>query len=175
MNMNSPSVVRVAGPRDYDAVWQLMLMSYDENSVFPLHERKARFHVERAIFPERIPPEDTGIRGVVGVIGAAHKLEALAFLTIGTFWYSEALHLEEFMVFVHPDHRKSGHAKTLLDWMELQVHETGLPLMTGVFSESPRNAAKCRLYQRKFPKLGEFFYLKPKDGTMVNGLVAASS
>ena len=173
--MNSPSVVRVAGPSDYDSVWNLMLMSYAENAVFPLTEKKARWCVERAIFPERISPTDTGMRGVVGVIGPHGRPEGLAFIAIGSFWYSEVLHLEEYMVFVHPDYRKTNHVKALLDWMELQVHETGLPLMTGVFSESPRNAAKCRLYQRKFPKLGEFFYLKPKSGTMVNGLVAASS
>lgn len=160
--MNAPSTVRVAGPDEFESVWSLMLLSYEENAVFPLDEPKARWHLRRAVCPNEIPPGDQGIRGAVGVIGVKGSLEGLCFLTIGSFWYSSALHLEEFMVFVHPDHRKTGHAKALLDWMETQVNETGLPLMTGVFSESPRNAAKCRLYQRKFPKLGEFFYLKPK-------------
>lgn len=152
--MSSPSVVRFAGIDDFNEVWALMRMSYSENAVFPLAIRKASECVKRALRHEQ---------GAIGVIGTDEGvLEGLAFLSIGTFWYSEAPHLEEYMVYVQPDHRKSGHAKALLDWMEQQVEETGLPLMTGVFSNSPRNEAKCRLYNRRFPKLGEFFYLQPK-------------
>jgi GNAT superfamily N-acetyltransferase len=165
--MSSPSVVRLANADDFVEVWALMRMSYAENAVFPLARRKAQECVKRALRYEH---------GAIGVIGSKEGvLEGLAFLCIGTFWYSEAPHLEEYMVYVQPDHRKSGHAKALLDWMEKQVNETGLPLMTGVFSNSARNEAKCRLYSRKFPKLGEFFYLQPKNSTMMPALVASSS
>lgn len=172
--MSCPSIVRVAGPKDFDAVWNLMLMSYEENAVFPLSENKAKWFLRRAIFPEEIPPQDVGVRGVVGVIGPKEGIEGLVFLTIGSFWYSDALHLEEFMVFVHPEHRKSDHAKALINWMKTQVDETGLPLMTGIFSLK-RTEAKCRLYQRMLPKLGELFYLTPKDSTISTALVASSS
>ena len=151
-----------------------MMMSYEENAVFPLSVQKARWFLDRAINPQNIAPSDTGTRGVVAVIGPKGALEGMAFLTVGSFWYSEALHLEEFMVFVHPSHRKSDHAKSLINWMKQQVEETGLPLMTGVFSLE-RTEAKCRLYQRMLPKLGEFFYFTPKNATMGNSLVAGSS
>ena len=156
--MSSPSEVRFAGPSEFEQVWYLMRMSYGENAVFPLSMRKAAGFVRRAL---------AGQEGAIGVIGPEEgELEALAFLSIGTFWYSERPHLEEYMVFVHPDHRKSQHAKALMRWMKQQVNETGLPLMTGIFSESARNEAKCRLYQREFPKLGEFFFFKPNSSTV---------
>jgi len=171
--MTSESIVRVATPDEYESVWKLMLLSYEENAVFPLDEPKARWHLRRAICPHEILSTDTGLRGVVGVIGGKDRLEGLCFLTIGSFWYSNALHLEEFMVFVHPDHRKSEHAKAFINWMKQQVAETGLPLMTGVFSLK-RTEAKCRLYQRMMPKLGEFFFYTP-DMVSSSALVASSS
>lgn len=165
--MSLPSVVRFADMDDLEEVWFLMRMSYGENAVFPLSPKKAQSYVKSALSHQQ------GAIGVIGPKGGC--LEALAFLCIGTFWYSDAPHLEEYMVYVHQDHRKSGHAKALLEWMEMQVEATKLPLMTGVFSNSPRNEAKCRLYSRKFPKLGEFFYLQPKNSTMMPALVASSS
>ena len=161
--MTSQSIVRVAEPDEYESVWQLMTLAYKENAVFPLDEPKARWHLRRAVCPHEISPTDTGLRGVVGVIGKKGGLEGLCFLTIGSFWYSSALHLEEFLLFVHADHRKSDHAKTLIAWMKQQTEETGLPLMTGVFSLK-RTEAKCRLYQRMLPKLGEFYFYKPNGG-----------
>lgn len=166
--MSSPSTVRFADLEDFDEVWFLMRMSYGENAVFPLARKKAQDCVKRALTPHNQ-------QGAIGVIGnKGDTLEALAFLTIGTFWYSEAPHLEEYMVFVHPDHRKSNHAKALINWMKEQVELTGIPLMTGVFSLE-RTEAKCRLYQRMLPKLGEFFYLQPKNATIPSGLSAVSS
>lgn len=159
--MSTPSTVRVAGAQDFDEVWRLLMESHQENALFPLAEDKVRWFVNRAIYPETIPPEDVGIRGVIGVIGPVGAVEGLVFLTIGSYWYSHEKHLEEFMVFVDPRHRRSEHAKALVSWMKLQVELTGLPLMTGIMSTS-RTEAKCRLYQRMMPKVGEFFFVAPK-------------
>lgn len=170
--MTTKSIVRIAEPDEYEDAWQLMLLSYEENAVFPLDEPKARWHLHRAVCPNDIPPMDTGTRGVVGVIGKKGGLEGLCLLMIGSFWYSSTLHLEEFMVFVHPGHRKSDHAKALINWMKQQVDETGLPLMTGVFSLK-RTEAKCRLYQRMLPKLGEFYFYKPNGANAELTLVSS--
>lgn len=159
--MSSPSKVRIAGVDDYDEVWRLLMESHDENALFPLAEDKVRWFVNRVIFPEIIHPEDTGIRGVIGVIGPIKALEALVFLTVGSHWYTHAQHIEEYMVFVDPRHRRSAHAKALVSWMKDQVEITGLPLLTGVQS-THRTEAKCRLYQRMLPKIGEFFFIRPK-------------
>ena len=164
--LNCPSLVRVAGGADYDEVWRLLMASHEENGLFPLAEDKVRWFVNRTIHPETIPPHDTGVRGIIGVIGeVGGALEGLVFLTIGEFWYSQAKHIEEYTVFVDPNHRRSGHAQALLKWMKSQVELTGLPLMTGIMSNH-RTEAKCRLYQRQMPKIGEFYFVRPIAGGM---------
>jgi len=158
--MSSPSTVRIAGPKDDDEVWRLLMAGHTENALFPLAEDKVRWFVNRVIYPETIPPNDTGSRGIIAVIGPVGALEALLFITIGEFWYSHAKHLEEMILLVDPKHRRSSHAKALVQFMKDQVELTKLPLLTGVQSTT-RTEAKCRLYQRMLPKIGEFFFVSP--------------
>ncbi len=158
--MTSPSLVRIAGPTDYGEVWRLFLQGHKENAVFELAPQKVEFFVRRALWPNLIAPADTGQRGVIGVIGEPSSLEALAFLVIGEVWYSSDKHVGDCFVFVDYEHRKSRHAKVLLEWMRDQSVQIGLPLLSGVVS-SERTEAKCALYRRMFPKVGEFFMWSP--------------
>lgn len=163
--MTAPSIVRVAKPEDYMGVWRLLLASHAENGKFPLAPAKVEFFVRRALVPEMIPPDDTGPRGVIGVIGAlGGTLEALAFVVIGGFWYTDQRHLEEYMVFVDPECRRSNHARALIGWMKQQSDITGLPLVTGIISNE-RTEAKVRLYERMLPKAGAFFLYGIKGAT----------
>ena len=159
--MTVPSIVRVATPDDYQEIWRLFLQGHNENGIFSLSARKVEWFMSRAIFPQAIQPGDTGTRGGIGVIGPSKALEALVFVTIGEYWYSDDKHIEEFLVYVDPEYRRSDHADALLNWMKEQVEKTGLPLMTGIVSNN-RTEAKCRLYRRVFPKAGEFFFYQPK-------------
>jgi hypothetical protein len=163
--MSVPSVIRIAGPDDFNEVWRLLLLGYGENAIFPLSERKAQWFVKRALNPSMIREGDTGTRGVIGVIGPVGALEGLAFLTIGSYWYTEEHNIEEFIVFVDPNHRASEHAKALINWMKAQPDIVGIPLVTGVLSNT-RTEAKCRLYGRLLPKAGEFFLVKPKTAIL---------
>lgn len=173
--MSCPSVVRLAGPADSQEVWRLFLCAHNENSLFPLAPEKVQWLMNRALNPALIPPDDMGPRGIIGVIGPVGALEAIVFLLIGQFWYSNDHHLEELIVYTDPEHRKSDHARAMIQWMKDQVKNTGLPLMTGILSNH-RTEAKVRLYSRMLPKVGAFFFLSPKGGNGINpSLVAASS
>lgn len=160
------STVRVAKAPDHDEVWRLLMAGHAENALFPLAEDKVQWFVNRMLSPGDIPLDDTGVRGVIGVIGPPGALEGLVFVIIGEFWYSHAKHLEEIIVYVDPKHRRSHHAKSLVQWMKDQVELTGLPLITGILSNE-RVEPKCRLYQRMLPKIGEFFFVSPKGGNVV--------
>ncbi len=172
--MSAPSTVRIAKPDDYQEVWRLLLTVHKENGIFALSPPKVDWLINRILNPDLIPLGDTGVRGAIGVIGPIGSLEGLVLVTLGTYWYSEDLHLEEFTVVVDPEHRKTGHAQALVQWMKDQVEITKLPLITGIISNI-RTEAKCRLYRRMLPKIGEFFYLGPKGSTLTPGLVAGSS
>lgn len=172
--MTSPSIVRLATPEDSMEIWRLFLQAHNENSLFPLAPEKVQYLMNRVLYPDAIPLGDMGPRGIIGVIGPVGALEALVFLLIGQFWYSNDRHLEELIVFTDPEHRKSTHAQAIIQWMKDQVELTGLPLMTGIMSNH-RTEAKVRLYSRMLPKVGAFFFLSPKGGNSAPALVTASS
>lgn len=172
--MPCQSIVRSAVPADYQEIWRLFLQGHRENGLFSLAPEKVQWFMNRVLHPETIPPGDTGVRGAIGVIGVPGQLEGLVFVTIGTYWYSYDKHIEEFIVYVDPECRRSDHAQSLIQWMKDQVEITGLPLMTGIISNE-RTEAKCRLYRRMLPKIGEFFFLGPKGSSGAPALVANSS
>src|SRR5215475_1238758 len=167
--MPCPSVVRIARPEDHSEIWRLFLQGHHENGLFKLAPDKVDWFIHRALHPEQIPDFDTGARGTIGVIGPVGSLEGIVFVTIGQFWYSTDHHLEEFIVYVDPECRRPpGHVQALVNWMKQQSDLTGLPLMTGIMS-TQRTEAKCRLYGRMLPKVGEFFFYGGKGaGTVMS-------
>ncbi len=162
--MTCPSVVRVAKPADHTEIWRLFLQGHRENGKFTLAPEKVDWFVQRALHPETIPQWDTGPRSVIGVIGDVGKVEALVFVTIGTYWYTYDRHIEEFIVYVDPECRSSGHARACIEWMKVQSDRSGLPLLTGIIS-SERTEAKVRLYRRMLDPVGAFFLYGGKGST----------
>lgn len=157
---NTPSIVRTAGPEDYEEVWRLFLQGHKENGLFEINPIKVQWFINRMLYPQAIHPQDTGARGLIGVIGPVGRLEGLAFVTISEYWYSSEKYISECLVFVDPECRKSGHAQTLVGWLKEQSEKTGLPVITGIISNH-RTEAKCRLYRRMLPKVGELFMINP--------------
>lgn len=156
-----PSKVRIAKPYDAPEIWRLFLQTHRENGLFRLSPSKVTTLMDRALHPELIHPLDTAPRAQIGVVGNPGKLEAVVFLLISSFWYSEELHLEELLVYVDPECRNSGHANACLDWMKGIADQLKIPLLTGIISKD-RTAAKIRLYDRKLPRVGAFYFY-PED------------
>lgn len=170
--MSAPSIVRVARPEDHTEIWRLFLQGHKENGQFNLAPEKVDYFLSRALCPQTIPEWDTGPRGAIGVIGDVGALEALVFVTISSYWYSHDRHLEEFLVFVDPESRRSNHARALVEWMKLQSDRTGLPLVTGIISNT-RTEAKVRLYERMLPKVGAFFLYGQKGSVHLSSAAYA--
>lgn len=154
--MPCESVVRVAKADDRQEIWRLFLQSHRENGQFTLAPEKVDWFLTRALTPETIPEWDAGPRGVVGVVGKRGSLEALVMMMVDTYWYTVERHLAEYLVYVDPECRKSNHARSVIEWMKHQSDITGLPLLTGVISNT-RTEAKVRLYRRMVPFIGAFF------------------
>lgn len=161
----SRSVVRQAGPQDHQEVWRLLLQAHSENGIFRLSPQKVEFFVQRSLNPKMIPPWDEGPRGTIGVIGE-EKLEALCFVTIGQFWYSDEYHIEELIAYVDPEYRHSDHSQALIKWMKDLAEDTDTRLLTGIMS-TIRTEAKVRLYKRQLPQIGAFF-LYPCPANVTN-------
>jgi GNAT superfamily N-acetyltransferase len=161
---NTPSSVRIAGPDDRQEIWRMFLQSHRENGQFALDPEKVDWLLHRALYPQMIAPSDFGPRPVVGVIGAVGALEALALMAVDTYWYTNEKHLGEYLVYVDPECRHSGHAKAIIQWMKRQSDITGLPLLTGIISNQ-RTDAKVRLYRRMLPPIGAFFMYRGKSSS----------
>ena len=172
--MNSPSIVRLATPADAQELWRLTLAAHHENALRSLAPERINWWMQRMLFPEAIPPDDTGPRGVVGVIGKEGALEGMVLMLIGKFWYTNEFHGEELIVFCDQSHRRSNHTTAMVKWMLDQCRTAGVPLLTGIISNH-RTEAKVRLYRRLLGNpVGAFFFVTPK-GTAMSLAVAASS
>ncbi len=143
-----PGRVRIAESRDEEEVMRLCLLLHEENGLFPVNQDKVRAMMRRAFNRDG---------GVLGVIGESGKIEAMIFMLVSTFWYSDQPHLEELFSYVHPDYRKSKNAVDLMEFAKWCSDQSGFPLVIGVISNE-RTAEKVRLYQRQFDKpMGNFF------------------
>jgi hypothetical protein len=163
----TPSIVRTAKPMDAPEIWRLFLQVHRENGLFSIAPHKVTMMMDRALHPEAIPPTDIGPRACIGVIGPMGRLEGLSFVLISSFWYSEDLHLEELLVYVDPECRRSGHARALVAWMKNLADSLKIPLMTGIISKQ-RTAAKIRLYDRMLPRIGAFYlYPQAEDSDLI--------
>lgn len=164
------SIVRRATPADREQIWQLFHLLHAENGVFSLSELKINWLLDRVLHPELIPEGDMGLRGYMGVIGPSHAIEGFILMVLATFWYTEDFHIEELTNFVHPDYRKSHHAKTLLSYSRHLSDKIGIPLLIGIISNT-RTEAKVRLYRRQLPEVGSFFLYgaSSENGPAVKG------
>lgn len=155
--------VRVAGPDDYQETCRLLMLAQAENAIFKPNPAKVDFYIRRFLWARNLPDHDTGPRGCFGVIGPPHALEGVCMLALGCFWYTDQVHLEEYLVFVDPNYRKGDarHGLALVNWAKAQVHKTSLPVICGILSNN-RTAAKVRLYRRHLSEVGAYFFY---DGT----------
>lgn len=150
--------VRVARPEDGEAIYQALKLAHDEHGMFKVSEAKTRGMIQR-LTTARFDP-DTGAQilpaGFVGVIDGPGYLEGLIVLMFAQYWYTDSWHLEELINFVHPDHRRTTHAKRLLEYAKWWQRGLGIPLIVGIITQR-RLEPKMRLYQRQLPQIGALF------------------
>jgi GNAT superfamily N-acetyltransferase len=161
--VKSSSVVRTAGPEDYDEIWRLFRLLWEENGLFAICETKVDYYIKRLLSPDTITPDDTGPRGFIGVIGPVGALEGCIMMTIGSYWYTEDWTLDELLNFVDPAHRSSDHAKALIRFAKDCADKISVRLVIGIMS-TKRTAAKMRLYDRQLTQCGGFYMYPPPDG-----------
>lgn len=157
----SMSAVRVATPADEEALLRHCQMHHAETGVygvgqdvFPLDDDMVRAMLHRTFNRQG---------GIIGVIGTGTDLEASICLLITTLWHTKAYHIEELWTFVHPDRRKTKHAKALSEFAKACARELDVPLIGGLITND-KTESKLRLYQRTYgyPR-GAFFVFNPAD------------
>lgn len=161
-----PKNVRVATANDQDEIFRLMKAAWDEQPIAPFYEPSVKATIKRALIRE---PGQKDI-GVVGVIDGPTGLEGYMCAFITPWWFSnpeipEGWRLEELTNFVHPDHRRSNHAKDLIQFAKWLSENIGLILIMGIMA-SERLAPKIRLYERQIKPMGGLFYHNAQSGCL---------
>lgn len=143
--------VRLATPADEDGIFELCCLIHSETAHSPMNPDRVREHIQSALRREG---------GILCVIGEPGDLRACLYLTLMPIWYSDDWQLVELFNFVHPDHRRSTHARDLIEYAKRCADELGVMLMIGV-TTNVRMEAKVRLYDRLLPRAGAYFLYKP--------------
>lgn len=153
--LTCPASVRCARQTDEEPLFAFLQIMHAENGMAPIDEREVRLILRKGIARDH---------GIIGVIRGEGGIEASCGLYVGKWWYTslQHKHLEDFWCFVHPDHRRTSHAKDLLAFTKWAAQECGYPLLMGVLSTA-RTAPKVRLYQRQLGEpAGALFVLGTK-------------
>lgn len=154
--IEKPSNVRLAMPSDEDTIYRILSEGlFNENGTFSLSERKSRNFIRQAVNNEG---------GIIGVIEENGQIAGTIGMNLGTFWYSDDWHIEEYWNFVRPEYRRSigtefkrsDYAKDLINFGKWCSEKMGLILNIGIISTA-RTEAKCRLYGRTLTPVGMFF------------------
>jgi hypothetical protein len=160
-----PATVRAAGPGDELGILALLLEDIAENAkhIAPVDEERVLELIQ------------TGTRmkgGIVGVIdGPGGKPVAVCVMTTFKWWWSQQFCVQEHVLFVHPDHRRSRHVQDLLQFQRWAVDAWTksfgyrVYLLCGVLGVN-NVREKVMLYRRKFRQVGAAFLYPspfPKD------------
>lgn len=143
-----PANVRLATPRDEAALFAFLMLAAEENSLSPPNDELVMAAIRKA----------TGRQGnVVGIIDAPDgSIAASVGICMNTWWYSLKWHCQDMWCYVHPDHRRSDYAKSLIQFSKWWADQLGMDLIMGVMSVH-RTEGKVRLYRRMLPFVGAVF------------------
>lgn len=162
-----PDNVRIATANDETAIYNLVVMEMEEvATVAPIN-------------PDSIATQImSGTRYQRGIIGVIDGPDGFPVATIGIFnerwWWSTSWHFVKVWEFVHPDHRQTGFAKDLINFMHWfnddMTRQFGYPVFTlsGVLT-TKRMKDKVRLYRRMSNPMGAFFLYPQPPGVTEDG------
>ena len=158
MTNPSPSVVRLACPDDEDDLVAGANELWKDNGIFPISEEKIEAVIRRAIYPQVREPNDPPV--IIGVIGKPGAVEASLGMMITQHWYTDSWHVDELWNFVRPNHRRSNHAKSLIDFAKNAQAKLAIPLLIGILS-CERTKEKINLYSRRLGQPAGAYFVWP--------------
>lgn len=147
MSTLTASNVRLAIPSDEEGIVSLLRMKHEEDGLAAFDEEKVRAVVERGIVRQM---------AAIGVVRGKEIVEGAIGIYVGEWWYSRAQHFWNPFLYVHPDHRRTTHAKSLLQFAKGYATDLGIPLVAETIT-SAETAQKEKLYERELPKRGALF------------------
>jgi hypothetical protein len=151
--MELPSDVRLAIAGDEDKIVDMLALRHEEDGLGKFSEARTRISVRRGINRDC---------GYIGVIRHGRTIQASIGLFVSTPWDSEDPLLAEQWNFVHPDHRRSTHAKNLILFAKWASFKLGVPLLMSKF-KNEQTAGLAKLYARQLNESGALYLYRPEQ------------
>lgn len=151
-----PKNIRPATVGDEDKLYDLLCMAWRENAPYQISQKKVCMMIDAATHDKEVivgvidTPDGTGLSGSIGGF-------------FSQWWYTEDFHIEECWNFVHPEHRKSTHARDLINYMKWVSENMDMPLHMGILTAT-KLEEKVRLYRRQMPQVGAAFAYNMESG-----------
>lgn len=146
-------MIRSATLQDFDVILPLLILRHKEGRFgsFSLYEVRNRFDLILSG------------HGIIGVIvNPSGVAEASIGLVLARFWYSRDPHIEDQWNFVHPDYRRTDHAKSLMAFAKGYADTLRMPMFLAQ-EETADNAPKVRLLERNLKRAGTIFCHEPAN------------
>lgn len=150
--------VHLATKHDEDEIFGLLILMHQEADTYAMDVELVRDAIQKGT-------EKRG--GIIGVIRGPDRIEATCgLLMTAAAWFTRELALHDMWNFVHPEHRRSTHAKKLIEFGKTCSRHfadagTPVPLQMAVYSDV-RTEAKCRLLRRQLHPIGQLFIYRPE-------------
>lgn len=149
--------IRAATLADLPQLLEMGRALHEENGLMEVSESRIQDAALNGIRKDDI------IFGVIGPVGA---VEAMIYLVVGKFWYTDDLHIEELFTYVKPEFRASKNAKALVQFARDTADRLGVPLLIGILSNA-RTKPKIKLYERMLgAPAGAYFLYGGHTGKM---------
>lgn len=161
---DKPTNVRTATPSDEEALLPILLLAHQENAVMPMSNARVQEMIWNATRRGSDKDRCTGF-GAMGIIDGPNGIEGVLSLQMSRMPYSEEWHLEDICNYVHPDCRKSSHAKNLIQFGKWLAEQMNMPLFIGILT-AKRLEAKRKFYQRLVKEVGSIYVHNPIYGAL---------
>lgn len=163
-HIERPSNVRLAGPEDEDALYDLLLALDDDNG-FDVPKSEERIKEAIRMGTRRQGALIGVVDGKRGEYGEGGELAASVAMNLQQFWYSDDWFLGEGWLFVRPEYR-SNHLDSALftfaKWCRQEMSKSGgkdMPLVLSMWARK-RLPAKLRLWSRHARQVGGLFLVQ---------------
>lgn len=145
-------MIRIAIAEDFEVVLPLLVLRHQE----------AR-HGRRLSLLQVCRQYDaiTNGGGTIGVIEDTAIVVASIALVRCRYWWTMDEHYEALWNFVHPEHRRTDHAKDLMNFAKAICDKANLPLYLSQ-EETPETAPKVRLLERQMTRTAVIFSHEPE-------------
>ena len=97
---------------------------------------------------------------IIGAVEDDRLVGVMGMMVTPLSWYSDDPILSEQFFFVHPDYRKSPHAKNMIKASKLAAAQVKLPLRSVVFTSKDTDR-KVKFFSRHFQMMGAIFWQEP--------------